>query len=145
MRPGPTQIARIAALTAVALVLAGCGGGGGGGDRTSLQVDGIVTRAGVETSFEGRVTCTDGRAAGSGSLDANAEEVCRRLRADPDAFDEIGRRADRLCTQLYGGPQRARVRGRVEGTRVDVRFDRSDGCGIADWDELEWLLGRPDQ
>ncbi len=119
--------------------------GGGDDAATTLRVDGILTRGGAETRFAGRVVCDDGRGAGSGSLDADADAVCRRLQADPDVFDGVGSRADRLCTQVYGGPQRARIRGRVDGARVDVRFDRSDGCGIADWDQLEWLLGVPDR
>jgi hypothetical protein len=50
---------------------------------------------------------------------------------------------DRVCTELYGGPDRARVRGNVAEAQVDRRFDRTDGCGIADWDKAQPLLPRP--
>ena len=49
----------------------------------------------------------------------------------------------RVCTQIYGGPERARVSGRI-GTRAVARsFSRADGCRIADWDRAVPLLPRP--
>jgi hypothetical protein len=39
-----------------------------------------------------------------------------------------------ICTQVYGGPQTARIIGRVDGRRVDAAFHRADGCGIARWE-----------
>ena len=50
---------------------------------------------------------------------------------------------DRACTEIYGGPDRARVRGNVAEVGVDRRFNRADGCGIADWDRAQRLLPRP--
>ena len=45
------------------------------------------------------------------------------------------------CTQIYGGPQRARVVGRVSGRRVQATFSRSDGCQIDRWNAVSpWLL-----
>jgi LysM repeat protein len=46
---------------------------------------------------------------------------------------------------VYGGPQTARVVGTVGGRRVNLSIDRSDGCGIADWDKLRALLGKPER
>ena len=47
---------------------------------------------------------------------------------------------DRACTEIYGGPDRVRVRGNVAGTGVDRLFARRDGCEIADWERAELLL-----
>ena len=47
------------------------------------------------------------------------------------------------CTQQYGGPAVATVRGRVGGRAVDARFDLTDGCAIARWERFAWLLGEP--
>jgi hypothetical protein len=37
------------------------------------------------------------------------------------------------CTEIYGGPAVARVRGTIDGKPVDVRLDRTNGCEIARW------------
>ena len=50
---------------------------------------------------------------------------------------------DQACAQVYGGPQHARITGTVAGRKVDLTVTRTDGCGIRDWDRLEWLLGPP--
>ena len=44
------------------------------------------------------------------------------------------------CTQLFGGPETARLRGRVRGRAVDARFSRSNGCEIERWDNVAKLL-----
>jgi hypothetical protein len=46
------------------------------------------------------------------------------------------------CTQLYGGPEQAHITGTLRGQPVDRRIDRSDGCGIADYEALFEALGR---
>ena len=52
-------------------------------------------------------------------------------------------RKDLACTQVYGGPQRATVRGTWQGTTVDSTFSRTDGCEIRRWDLLRGLLPPP--
>lgn len=44
------------------------------------------------------------------------------------------------CTEIYGGPQTARVTGVLRGEPVDARFDRTDGCEIDRWDRHAALL-----
>jgi hypothetical protein len=44
------------------------------------------------------------------------------------------------CTQIYGGPATARVRGTLDGKPVDARFDRTNGCEIARWERNATLL-----
>ena len=72
----------------------------------------------------------------------NAARLCRRAYA-LERF--LGRAPDpgRVCTEIYGGPSRARVRGNVRGTGVNRRFDRANGCGIDDWQRARLLLPRP--
>lgn len=76
-----------------------------------------------------------------GTLPAPAR-ACRRLaRLGAAAFAPIPE--DAVCTQIYGGPQVALVRGVVSGRRVWARLSRRDGCQIARWDRLSpWLLPR---
>jgi hypothetical protein len=48
---------------------------------------------------------------------------------------------DMACTQVWGGPQKARVVGTVAGKPVRATFTRSDGCEIGRWNMLSpWLL-----
>lgn len=46
------------------------------------------------------------------------------------------------CTEIFGGPQTARVTGTLRGEAVDARFSRQNGCEIARWDRAASLLGR---
>ena len=65
--------------------------------------------------------------------------ACRKLAAGGvKLFARVG---SDLCTQIYGGPQVARVVGAVKGVRVWATFTRTDGCQISRWDRLSpWLL-----
>jgi hypothetical protein len=56
----------------------------------------------------------------------------KALRQDPE----------RACTQQYGGPEKARVTGTLDGEPVDVTIDRADGCGIAAYQLLFTTFGR---
>ena len=48
--------------------------------------------------------------------------------------------ADVMCTEQYGGPQRARVTGTWHGRAVRASFTRTDGCQIARWDAIVPVL-----
>jgi hypothetical protein len=46
-----------------------------------------------------------------------------------------------VCTEIYGGPQEARIVGKLKGRRIWARFTRQNGCQISRWDKLSpWLL-----
>ena len=46
-----------------------------------------------------------------------------------------------VCTEIYGGPQRARVVGTVAASRIWATFTRTNGCQIDRWKRLSpWLL-----
>ena len=47
---------------------------------------------------------------------------------------------DSVCTQIYGGPHEALVRGSFRGRKVWARFSRRDGCAIARWGRLAFLF-----
>lgn len=47
------------------------------------------------------------------------------------------------CTELYGGPETATVKGTLRGERVDAKFTRVNGCEIARWQDAAALLGTP--
>jgi hypothetical protein len=65
---------------------------------------------------------------------------CRRL---ADGSQTLFRPVPKIavCTEIYGGPQVARVVGLVEGRRVWATFSRQNGCAIARWNRVSpWLL-----
>ena len=47
-----------------------------------------------------------------------------------------------ICTQIYGGPQEAFVRGTFRGRRLSTRFARRNGCEIARWDRVAFLFAK---
>jgi hypothetical protein len=56
--------------------------------------------------------------------------------------DALEQDPERACTLQYGGPEKARVTGTLEGRPVDVTLDRADGCGIAAYETLFTAFGR---
>jgi hypothetical protein len=75
----------------------------------------------------------------SGTLPRPAA-ACRRLaRGGPTLFAPVPK--DIVCTEIYGGPQKARVVGTVAGRRIWATFTRVNGCHIDRWNRLApWLL-----
>lgn len=78
------------------------------------------------------------------SLDSNLPDAPAALAAVEQFGEEIffpEPRPDRICTQQYGGPQVAVVKGWFRGREVNSQFSRTDGCEIARWKTLASLLG----
>jgi hypothetical protein len=74
--------------------------------------------------------------------DAGAARVCARARRIA-ALLTRRREPRRACAEIYGGPERALVVGRIGDRRVRRTFSRTNGCGIADWRRAMPLLPRP--
>lgn len=71
----------------------------------------------------------------------DGEAACEHLLAADEPFAPLP--DDRICTEIYGGPQTARVTGTWRGEQVDLRLSREDGCAISQWDALGPLLPGP--
>jgi hypothetical protein len=119
-----------------------------------LTVEGVATApvtdpaaTPTEVPFSATLECSaDGAVTrGTGILEDQAQGACELLAAQPRVFSRLAPKAGTLCPELYGGPQRATVTGTVDGRPVDVEVTRSDGCGVAFWTALEWLLGPPER
>lgn len=67
--------------------------------------------------------------------------ACARLARLKDPFAPVP--PGTPCTEIYGGPQVAVVRGTYEGRHVWARFRRSDGCEVARWHRVDFLFRRP--
>ena len=72
---------------------------------------------------------------------AGAATACRRARSIA-AFLAARPDPERICTQIYGGPQRARVTGTIGRRHIDRRLKRTNGCEIADWQRAVPLVPR---
>jgi Subtilisin inhibitor-like len=66
--------------------------------------------------------------------------ACRKLAASgAKLFAPV--RPGTVCTEIYGGPQRARIVGVVAGKRIWSTFARTNGCEIDRWQRVSpWLL-----
>jgi hypothetical protein len=105
------------------------------GARSSLVV---VLERGDGTKPE-RFTLVCGREA-DGSH-PQAEAACEHLMRLDAPLAPLP--ANRVCTQIFGGPQTARVDGVWLGEPVHVELSRVNGCRIAQWDRLGPLLPGP--
>jgi hypothetical protein len=92
----------------------------------------------------------DGQAAGHGHRNwrlhcnplggnlPHGDRACFLLAAMRRPFRPVRKNA--ACSQVYGGPDLARVVGSLRGRRVDTSFRRTDGCQIARWDRVDFLF-----
>lgn len=62
-------------------------------------------------------------------LDPGTSEGCRVVPSHDN-------RHDRRRATAYGGPDVALVTGTLDEQPVDATADRTNGCGISDWDDL---------
>jgi len=128
---------RLAALAFVALVATGCMGRSGNdeGERDSApntELEISVTPGGEAPTKIWTLRCPDG-----GTL-PDAAEACEQLEKLDDPFAPVPKNT--ACTQVYGGPQEADVRGVYRGRPVNAHFDRGNGCEIERWDKVAILF-----
>jgi LysM repeat protein len=129
----------------VVLGLAGCGNLTARSDAaTQLTVE---TKTGTSASALRRTRATlhcDGDARATGFLRHTAGPACRLVRRgvlQRVATSQRSRR--RQCRPVRGSPQSAHVAGTIRGQRITFTVTRTDGCGTADWQALEPILGHP--
>ncbi len=64
--------------------------------------------------------------------------ACRALAQAKNPFAPVPENA--ICTQIYGGPDRATIRGTLDDREVSAELSRENGCEIARWDRLAPVL-----
>lgn len=74
-----------------------------------------------------------------GSLPRPARACARLAAGGAKLFAPLSLNA--VCTEIYGGPQRAQITGTVNGRRIRATFARTNGCEIARWQRISpWLV-----
>jgi hypothetical protein len=105
------------------------------GHANDLRIS--LDRGDGRESEEYTLVCAD--AAEGSHPDARA--ACDHLLGLENPFAPVP--DDAVCTEIYGGPQTARVTGAWAGEPVDLELSRVDGCRITQWDALGPLLPGP--
>src|SRR5262245_25013480 len=73
------------------------------------------------------------------TVTCDVEDDCPEVAAlDPKVFEPTP--GNVACTQQYGGPEKATVKGTFKGEQVDATFSRENGCEIARWEDAAPLL-----
>ncbi len=126
---------RRAAVLIAAAVLAGCGS-----DEPNPSAPGNDKLAQLTITVD-----SDGEGgAPAKELQLNCAEptdsVACGAAAGVSARDLAPTPGDTACTQLFGGPETATIKGTIRGEPVDAQFSRRDGCEIERWKRVEALL-----
>lgn len=121
----------------------------GCGSETDAEPD-PAPGPGDEPSIELEITFwPQGRSAGTpetwtltcdpaGGTHRSPAEACAQLAALENPFAPPP--PDEICTEQYGGPEEALVSGTHRGERVSYELSRTNGCGIARFERLGFLL-----
>ena len=131
---GRTALVAVGVIGIVAIV-ASCSSASDGtpSPSSSEEVTGTsltVTVNNKERTDEWTVTCDpDGGTHPDPNQVCNFLDLSKQWGKDPFAPVE----ADRVCTQVYGGPETATVTGTWDGEPVDAEFNRTNGCEITRW------------
>lgn len=164
-RPSTPQVV-LAGAGLILLLLTGCGAESGGtplgsatGEPTTrppttapdpsasvhpaadAELTVVVTAGDDAEPVTYELTCAAGAPVGESALPDPAEacvvlaEHGDLVAAEPDP--------GAMCTQQYGGPETAVVKGTVAGEQVMASFSRENGCEIDRWTMFEPLLGTP--
>jgi len=82
-----------------------------------------------------QLSCLGDTATVTGNASGSASSMCLAL-GQPGVRDLLlnGAPGDRICTEIYGGPDVATFTGTLDGDPVDFTADRVDGCSINDWE-----------
>jgi hypothetical protein len=130
----------LVALVAIVVAAVGCGAGQGASNApaqpdTSLSItlwENGTEEKGAPTRWT--LKCDPD----SGTLPKRAA-ACDKLDKLERPFAPIDK--GQACIDLYGGPQQAVISGRYEGKRIWISLAARNGCEIARWNKLKFLLG----
>jgi hypothetical protein len=115
-------------LTALAFV-AGCGGDDEQTASPPALADLTVT---VDPDGDGPKEAKTADVQCSSAADS---DVCKTVDGlKPEVFKPVSGMT--ACTQQYGGPETATVKGTLHGETIDAKFSRVNGCEISRWEQV---------
>lgn len=124
-------VALLACLTALGVV--GCGSSDEQAAAPPTVADLTVTvdpdGDGAKDPQTATVTC----ATAGGSKACRAADGIKAKTFEPVAGNVA-------CTEQYGGPETATVKGTLHGEPIDAKFSRVNGCEISRWEQAAGLL-----
>jgi hypothetical protein len=126
---------KVAVVALAALAATGCMGrtvSGGGGSAGGSALVFWISVGGQGAGRLWWLCCPTG-----GTLPQPAR-ACSRLDRLANPFAPVPKGV--ACTEVFGGPQVADVRGTFRGQLVKAQFTRTDGCQIARWNRVRFLL-----
>jgi hypothetical protein len=137
------RVRAIVASAAACAALLACGCGDGAARARTAPVKRSIALTirfddGAAAAARGTLSCRAGEQRATGIARPAAESCARVRKLAPLLISQP--RQDRVCTMIYGGPQKVRVTGTIDRKRVDRRFARTNGCEIADYDRLAGAL-----
>jgi subtilisin inhibitor-like len=133
---------RIAVVVAAAALLgAGCAGRASDSSGGARPVSSTTLEITVQPQGAGGATRTRTLLCPAGGSLPRARDACRRLARLRDPFAPVPKNV--ACTEIYGGPQLARVAGIFRGRRIGASFNRRNGCEIARWNRVAFLFRTP--
>jgi len=119
-------------LALICVSLAACG------DETESPAAGTATKLVVHVDGDGKGPTT-GKTLELTCADGDTSAACLAA-SKLSAADLAPTPADTACTQIYGGPETATIKGKLNGEPVDAKFSRTDGCEIKRWETAAPLL-----
>lgn len=130
---------RIPILIAAIVAVVGCGAGSAGTSTPSTDLRITYFDEGrTETARADRTLWTLRCGPVGGTLPRRAV-ACDKLESMKNPFAPLPK--DLQCTQIYGGPEQAVITGTHEGKRIWVLLAQRNGCEIARWRKLAFLVG----
>jgi hypothetical protein len=122
---------RIVVVLAALALVAGCGGD-----------DSEETAQPPSQFADLKVVVNDGSQMKVAEFNCNAASDSKECAAvaelDPEVLEPVP--GNKACTQQYGGPETATVKGTLRGEAVDAKFSRVNGCEIARWNAAKDLF-----
>jgi len=110
---------------------------GGGGPLVTVEIT-ITHPDAADVTYI--VSCLGDTATVTGDVGVNDFAACNQLGQDDVRARLLnGPPSDQACTEQYGGPDVAHIVGTydgVDGPAVDTMIDRTNGCGIDEWETL---------